>query len=380
MTQNTFVNINVERLKSLFKDIVDIYSPSGKEEQVLEYLYDYLKERGFRVKRQAVDENRYNLLVLPKKDVAAELLFMGHVDTIPAYEFDDYNWEEKGDRVHGLGTADMKGGCAAIIEALVISKEHFNKDLPAALALVVGEEEDGDGTAKFLEEYHFPWVIIAEPTNLQPCFGHFGYMEILLRTFGKRMHASLANKKENAIEVLLNGLIEIGQYMGTVRRDVVYNIRDLFSSRTGFTVADRCEAWLDIHIPPSSPVGEIATELEEIFLQYCEKHKNIRSTFRIMTIEAGYELPPRGPIVENLEKVFTQRGLIWKPKVFRSHSDANKLWAAGIKPILLGAGQLEMAHTPDESVSFQKICKASQIYADLISELFYEQGIIMGKP
>ncbi|MFO8084435.1 MAG: M20/M25/M40 family metallo-hydrolase [Desulfobacterales bacterium] len=374
MTQNSFININSDRLKRLFKDIVDIYSPSGKEEQVLEFLNDYLKEQGFRIKRQHVDENRYNLLVFPKKDMDAEVVFMGHVDTIPAYEFDNFGWEEKGDRIIGLGTADMKGGCAAMIEALITSKETLNKELPAALALVVGEEEDGDGAAKLLEEYYFPWVIIGEPTNMHPCLGHFGYMEILLRTFGKRMHASLANKKENAIEVLLSALIDIGQYMGTVRRDVVYNIRDLFSSRTGFTVADRCEAWLDIHIPPSSPVGEIATELEEVFLSYCEKHKNIKSTFRITTIEAGYELPPRGPIVESLQKVYAQREMVWKPNIFRSHSDANQLWTAGIKPILLGAGRLEMAHTPEESVSFQKICKAAQIYADLISELISEQG------
>lgn len=373
MTQNFAENINVNRLKKLFNDIVDIYSPSGKEEQVLEFLYAYLKEHEFRVKRQSVDENRYNLLVLPKKEIDTELVFVGHVDTTPAYEFDDFGWEEKGDRIIGLGTADMKGGCAAMVEAMIASKEILTKDPPVALALVVGEEEDGDGAAQFLEEHYFPWAIIGEPTNLHPCLGHFGYMEILLRTFGKRMHASLANKKENAIELMLNGLIEIGQYMGKDRPEVVYNIRDLFSSRAGFAVADRCEAWLDIHIPPSSPVGEIATELEEVFMRYCENYTSIRSTFRIMTIDAGYEFPPRGPIVENLQKVYSKRNISWKPNTFRSHSDANQLWAAGIKPILLGAGRLEMAHTPEESVSFQKVCKAAQIYTDLILELAYEQ-------
>jgi acetylornithine deacetylase len=362
-------NINIDRLKRLFHDIVDIYSPSGKEEQVLEFVHTYLKDHEFRVKRQFVDENRYNLLILPKKEIDTELVLVGHLDTTPAYEFDDFGWEEKGDRVIGLGTADMKGGCAAMVEAMIVSKEILAKDPPVALALVVGEEEDGDGAAQFLEEYYFPWAIIGEPTNLYPCLGHFGYMEILLRTFGKRMHASLANKKENAIEIMLNGLIEIGQYMGKDRPELVYNIRDLFSARTGFAVAARCEAWLDIHIPPTSPVGEIATELEEVFLRYCENYKSIRSTFRIMTIDAGYELPPRGPIVESLQKVYSKRNIPWKANTFISHSDANQLWTAGIKPILLGAGRLEMAHTPEESVSFQKVCRAAQIYTDLIMDL-----------
>jgi len=373
MTQKFVENIDVDRLKRLFRDIVDIYSPSGKEEQVLEFLHTYLKDHDFRVKRQFVDENRYNLLILPKKEIDTELVLVGHLDTTPAYEFDDFGWEEKGDRIIGLGTADMKGGCAAMIEAMIASKLILTKDPPVALALVVGEEEDGDGAAQFLEEYYFPWAIIGEPTNLNPCLGHFGYMEILLRTFGKRMHASLANKNENAIEIMLNGLIEISQYMGKDRAEVVYNIRDLFSARAGFAVADRCEAWLDIHIPPSSPVGEIATDLEEIFLRYCESYKSVRSTFRIMTIDAGYEFPPRGPIVESLQKVYSKRNIPWKATTFRSHSDANQLWAAGIKPILLGAGRLEMAHTPEESVSFQKVCRAAQIYTDLILELAYGQ-------
>lgn len=369
MTQKIVQNINTDRLKNLFRDIVDIYSPSGKEEQVLDYLCTYLRDHEFRVKRQFVDENRYNILVIPKKELEPELVFIGHVDTIAAYELDDFGWEEKGDRIIGLGTADMKGGCAAMVEAMILTKEILKKEPPVALALVVGEEEDGDGAAQFLEEYYFPWAIIGEPTNLSPCLAHFGYMEVLLRTFGKRMHASLANKKENAIEIMLNGLIEIGQHMSTTRPEVVYNIRDLFSARAGFAVSDRCEAWLDIHIPPSSPAGVIATELEEVFLRYCETYKSIRSSFRIMTIDAGYEFPSRGPIVESLQKVYAKRNIHWKTNTFRSHSDANQLWAAGIKPILLGAGRLEMAHTPEESVSFQKICKAAQIYADLILEL-----------
>jgi acetylornithine deacetylase len=368
-------NIRVDRLKRLFHDLVDIYSPSGKEEQVLDFLYTYLKDHELRARRQSVDENRYNLLVLPRKENDTELVLVGHVDTTPAYELDDFGWEEKGDRVMGLGTADMKGGCAAMVEAMIASKEVLTKDPPAALALVVGEEEDGDGASQFLEEYYFPWAIIGEPTNLHPCLGHFGYMEILLRTFGKRMHASLANKKENAIEIMLNSLIEISQYMGKDRPEVVYNIRDLFSARAGFAVADRCEAWLDIHIPPSSPVGEIATELEEVFLRYCENYKSIRSTFRIMTIDAGYEFPSRGPIVEILQNIYSKRNIAWKADTFRSHSDANQLWAAGIKPILLGAGRLEMAHTPEESISFQKVCRAAQIYLDLILELANDQQV-----
>ena len=142
----------------------------------------------------------------------------------------------------------------------------------------------------------------------------------------------------------------------------------LFSARAGFAVADSCEAWLDIHIPPASPAGEIAVDMEEVFLAGTEDLPNIERTFRIMTNEAGYELPPRGALVENLQKIYAARSIPWKPDIFRSHSDANQMWAAGVRPILLGAGRLEMAHIRHESVSFNKVCRAAGIYADLILE------------
>ena len=60
------MDVQPERLKNLLKALVDIYSPSGKEEEIVEYVGDYLKNNGLDVIRQKVDENRFNLVVLPK--------------------------------------------------------------------------------------------------------------------------------------------------------------------------------------------------------------------------------------------------------------------------------------------------------------------------
>ena len=55
---STAAEIQPERLKKLLKDMVDIYSPSGKEEEILQFTEDYLKAAGLNVKKQSVDENR----------------------------------------------------------------------------------------------------------------------------------------------------------------------------------------------------------------------------------------------------------------------------------------------------------------------------------
>jgi len=53
---------------------------------------------------------------------------------------------------------------------------------------------------------------------------------------------------------------------------------------------------------------------------------------------------------------------------FRSHSDGNLFFAAGVKPLILGPGSLETAHTPDEQVEFNDVFNAARVYAALCLE------------
>lgn len=357
--------IQAVRLKKLLHRMVDIYSPSGKEEDLLDYLRGYLKRRGLPAVAQPVDENRYNLLVLPTTDDEAELAFIGHVDTVPAYDLERFGCAESGDAISGLGTADMKGGCAAMIEAFVCVQESGLPGPPAALCLVVGEEESGDGAARLLKDHHFPWAIIGEPTNLICCLECFGYAEVQLAAAGRRLHPSMADPQRSAIQVLLARLMRLAAHIEASRPGLIYNIRDLFSSPSGFAVPERCESWLDIHLPPDADIAEILTEIEEICIDGTG-NSGTDLEFRIESIDAGYRLPEKGPVVEALKNALETIGNPWLTGAFRSHSDANQIWTAGVKPILLGPGMLETAHTEDESISFEQVCRAAEIYLEVL--------------
>ncbi len=370
MTEKGPVKIRPERLRKLFQNLVNIYSPPGKEEEIVGFLFQYLKRSGVRAATQQVDENRFNLLVLPASG-EAQLALVGHLDTVAAHSLETFGYKEDGDVVTGLGTADMKGGCAALIEAYTAASEAGVDGPPAALCLVVGEEEDGDGAEALLEEFHFPWALIAEPTGLKPCLSHYGYTEIQLSTEGERVHASLARMSDNAVEVMLGIILDISRHMQSARPDLVYNIRDLFSSQSGFAVPDRCDASIDLHMPPAAPIGEIITELEELSARHGRPDSGVEAQFRVQTIDAGYELPERGALIDALRSCFGTLSIPWEPESFRSHSDANRFWAAGVKPVLLGPGDLARAHSQDESISFDEVLKAAELYAELLKgELF----------
>jgi len=365
MTAELFTAVQRPRLRKLVRRLIDIYSPSGKEEEILAYLSGYLKRSGLPVTRQEVDDSRYNLLVIPP-DMDIRMVFVGHLDTVSAYDLDSYEYEEKNDEIFGLGAADMKGGCAAMIEAYLGAHERLRGRLPVALALVVGEEEEGDGAQELVREHHFPWAVIAEPTDLRPCLGEYGYIETQVVTGGKRKHASLASPGQSPVETLLRILIEFSRYHEEKRPELIYNIRDLFSSPEGFVVPDRCEAWIDSHLPPDAPIGDITLELEEIVEKYREKHPHPDLSLRFTTLHSGFSLPEKGPVVDSLRQAFLAHSLPWQPEVFRSHSDANILWEAGVKPIILGPGQLEKAHAPEESISFVQACLAAELFHDMM--------------
>ncbi len=363
--------IQPSRLRSLLKNMIDIYSPHGKETEIADFLYHYLKKHGLPVIRQQVEEDRENILVIPAIE-EPQLVLLGHVDTVPAPDFDNYKYNVTShdrDTISGLGSADMKGGCAAMIEAYIQHWHQCPTPPPAALALVVGEEESGDGTSTFLSEYTFPYAIVGEPTNLNPCFSHYGYIEANISTRGKGIHASLAPAGVNAIEVMMHQLLKIMEYLKNHRPEVIYNIRNLSSSHKGFVVPEYCEVWIDFHVPPHSAIGDIIYELEELFVNEGQAKTDFNATIHFTYIHSGYELPEKGKFYDTLHTIYQKDNLPFEPSSFRSHSDANLLWAAGVRPILIGPGQLEVSHMPDEFVSFRQVLQATHIYSRILQSL-----------
>ncbi len=361
--------IQPDRLRNLLRDLVDIYSPSGKEEEVLEYTYNYLKKHGLKAIRQEVDENRYNLIVLPETKGEIELCFVGHLDTVTAYDLDDYGFREKGDEASGLGTADMKSGCAAMIEAFTVLAESGRDFPPVGLALVVDEEEDSSGAKTLVKKYSFPWALVGEPTNLSPCPGHYSYLELFLSTQGKRAHSAMPELGQNAIEAMLKLLLHLTEHIAYDRQGLVYNIRDMSGFPGGFVVPDMCEAWLDLHLPPDESLDTLKTKLEQLVETARKDIPDLDASLEFEDTYPGYQISPDEPMVKKLKQIYQRRSLPWNPQDFKSHSDGNVLWAAGVSPIILGPGRLEAAHTPEESVSLGQAVQAAQIYLHLALSL-----------
>lgn len=356
------------RVYQLFKDMVDIYSPSGKEEEIISFLVEYLDGTDLNVMLRPVDETRYNIEASAKY-AKPDILFLGHVDTVPAFDIEQYGLQEEDGKYYGLGTADMKSGCASMIEAFISASEHDTLSKRVMLSLVVGEEENGDGTEALLSANRFSHALVAEPTNMQPCTRHYGYMEILLNLFGYRRHAAMSDLDTHAARTMLRLLLKLEGFIEDSKNDAVLNIRDLHSSESGFAVPDSCSSSLDLHLPPGIDVASYAQQLRTYIDGYLEESSVNGYEIDMPFVTDGYTVSGDDLLVRTAKDVFLSLHKPWEEAAFRSHSDANLLRDAGCFPLMLGPGSLAAAHTRDEYIEADQLYAASEVYARMLSGL-----------
>ncbi len=367
LLEQVWKEIDPQRLRQTLMDMIDIYSPSGKEEDIQLYLEDRLTMDGIPLRRQEVEEERYNL-VATMGPGEPSLYLVGHVDTVAAWDIDEYAAVEEWGVVRGLGSADMKGGCAAMVEAWLALATLPEAQRPSlGLLLAVGEEENGDGSMRFLQEHCPERVIIGEPTSMLPAFSHFGYMEISLVTQGRRIHSSLPELGHNAIESMLRVLLllERSPLLDQTPSKLVYSIREMSSSRAGFVVPDRCEAMIDLHLSPDTDPTAVRRDLEALLVKSRRAIKGLELEYDFAFESGGYQLGPDKQLSAILEEVYPLLNLPLEFVPFRSHSDGNLFYQAGSKPFILGPGSLETAHTADEQTSLAEVEAAARVYAAL---------------
>jgi acetylornithine deacetylase len=135
------------------------------------------------------------------------LLVLGHTDVVPAgpgWDRDPFAADVAGGRLVGRGSADMKGGLAAVIGALrAIAADGL---APRVDLLSTGDEEDRAlGIQHYLRstdpgaEAGYRACLVAEPTDMQVVTGARGAANLVLRLQGQAAHAGIPDDGRSAI-------------------------------------------------------------------------------------------------------------------------------------------------------------------------------------
>ncbi|MDF7638665.1 ArgE/DapE family deacylase [Lactobacillus sp. ESL0791] len=280
-----------EQKMQILQDLVEIKSVNGDELPVAKYLKNLLAKAGIESKILPLPgaENRANLVaeIGSGKPVLA---VTGHMDTVDVNEkswnTDPFKVTQKGDKLYGRGTTDMKAGLAAMIIALIELKESGTK-IPGTIRLLVtaGEEVGQPGAEELQKEGYIDGadaLLVGEPSGLPSIvFASKGELDITITAKGKTAHSSMPYLGINAVEHLLDVLDAIKKRMkdltAGIKNDVlgetVFNIDTIKGGNQVNAIPNLAQAELNLRTIPELSNPKILQELQSVLDDYNAANK-----------------------------------------------------------------------------------------------------------
>ena len=277
----------------------------------------------------------------------AGIVFSGHLDTVPVGE----DWtreqgEEDDGRIYGRGTVDMKGACAAMIEAAgALVKE----DLPVTVAFTTDEEEQMVSVEPLLNEAavrRAKGIIVGEPTALCPAYREKGVFRFRLTTRGKAAHSSQPWLGEDAVlkmHYCLDRLLDLTEISSQRSTGMTMCFSTIQGGTKNNVVADRCTAEIDVRFP----LPQTTHDVHDIIVN------RLRGESYRMDVEytlEAFESDPASPLNAELS-----RFLGTEPIVVPYASEAPRFASVNPRVCICGPGDPDLAHTADEFVEVREL-------------------------
>lgn len=351
-------------LRDLLTRMIAIPSPSGEEGALIAFLESWFRERGFPVARFPVPDYPWpNLLIHPQP--RPRLLITAHLDTVPPLDHSHpYTAVERNGRIYGLGSADVKGGLAALMAALALLGAERLAGSPVSIALTVDEENMGRGAEALARACRPEAVLAIEPTDLTISIAEAGTMELALEIRGRPAHGSVVERGQNAIREALEILRELESLPALQAQHPRIGrgaVTPLFirGGERALVIPDRCELHLDIRWLPGISRETFVGEIESVLARH-------PAVWRILDLSPPFETPEEAPAVQMLAAALTEASLPVRFSGMPSWTDAEPFARYGAQAIVFGPGTLALAHTPEEHVSISELIDAARVFLALI--------------
>jgi len=349
---------------------------------VIELLANWLDKIGFKIEILPIDDNhnKYNLVAIlgPKNNISKGLVLSGHSDTVP---YDEGKWNtnpfqltELNGRLYGLGTSDMKSFFAIIISSI----EELNlRSLKQPLIIIATADEESSmaGARSLIKSGRQlgSYAIIGEPTDLRPVSKHKGTIAKNITLMGTSGHSSNPKSGNSALEGIYDVLGALIKWRETIQTKFIDSIFPVPVPTVNFAyikggdsfnrICAQCTLHIDIRILPLMEISQITDDIEKIVKQIAGK-RNLQ-----------YTLSSLIPVVLPMEtsknsKLLTYCEIITGYKATGvSYTTEGSLFSSmGLETVILGPGNIEQAHKPNEYIEVKNIQPMIKIIKKLISK------------
>ena len=325
----------------LTRQLMAIPSVTGTERDVGEFLSSYLAELNYRVERQNVVGDRFNVMGFAGD---ARVLLCTHIDTVPPPP-PAIPVREDNEFLYGRGACDTKGIIAAMLEAGGRLRQrgiiHFG------YLFVVGEETDSIGAkAANTLTWNTEFVIVGEPTQNQLARAQKGTLMVNLNVDGRAAHSGYPELGVSAIRNLLAVLDDC--------ESAEWGDDPVLGKGTFNTgVFHGGEA---ANIVPPHASASIMIRTVERRAQVEERMRRIVRNRATMEVISASD-PQITHVVEGFPTTVVSFG-----------SDVPHLGNLG-KRLLFGPGSILDAHTTGEKISKRELMEGADLYERLVQKL-----------
>ncbi len=311
---------------------------------------------------------------LPGTGGGRSLMLNAHCDTVDTAGMPEpFSGALREGRLYGRGAYDMKGSLAASMaaaRALVDAGIRLRGDL--LVAAVADEEYASLGTRDLLGRVKTDGAIVTEPTALQVCLAHKGYLWIEVAVSGRAAHGSRfelgidANMKMGAF------LYELARLEGELRARPPHPLLGppslhaaLLSGGSGLsTYAARSTVQIERRTIPGETEAQAVAEIQALVDRLSAADADFHAAVRPFCTRDPFEVAPHAAIVRAVgaaaEKVLGRAPAHVGDTPWM---DSALLQAAGIETVVFGPAGAG-AHADVEWVDVESVIQLAEILAE----------------
>lgn len=333
---------------------------------VIDLLAGWLDDSGFEVRILPIPNHpdKFNLIATLGLGTGG-LVLSGHSDTVPfdagRWTHDPFKLQQANGRYYGLGISDMKSFFGFAIEAArSFDPKKFKH--PLIILATADEETSMSGaqalTAQDLAQGRF--AVIGEPTGLRPVRQHKGILMEAIKLRGQSGHSSDPRFGNNALEGMhevIAALLDFRQELQQRHQNPAFgvpvptlNLGHIHGGDNPNRICGECELHIDLRPLPGMALEPLRASLRERVLAVASTHQ-LHCEFEMLFAGINaMQTSATSPIVTAAE---TLTGYASETVAFGT--EGPYLNHMGIDTLILGPGDIDQAHQPDEFLRLDRI-------------------------
>jgi LysW-gamma-L-lysine carboxypeptidase len=354
----------------LLTNLLGIYSPSGKEESIADFLVEKMKQLGFRVRKDGIG----NVIGEIGKGEPI-ILLCGHMDTVAGH----VPLRLENDKIYARGAVDAKGPLAAMVTAAAAVAQDPAFNAKILVASVVEEEATSRGIKHLIKDgVSADYAIFGEPSGVgNITIGYKGNLHLRITCKTETGHSSTPWLYENALDKAFELWQQIQNSLPPVetQKSPFYAVTACLTKMSGGTansvIPFESEIHIDLRVPPQLTSAQVFNDTKKVIAQYEADNPKVQVKVTVEDSNEPFEVDKSSPIVKALSSSI--RKVLNKPATLLRKTgtgDMNILGRAINAPIVTyGPGDSHLDHTTDEHIIISEYLDSIKVYKATLLKL-----------